>query len=51
MSNFSYASRLRAAQDVLTVLKPMEDYIPLRQEESVEGIDTFIKSLVETNNL
>ena len=50
MTNFSYASRLRAAQDVLTVLKPMEDYIPLRQEESVEGMDTFIQSVVATNN-
>lgn len=50
MANFSYASRLRASQDILTVLKSIEDYIPLRQEESVEGMDTFIKSLVETNN-
>ncbi|MBK7096793.1 MAG: hypothetical protein IPH57_17640 [Saprospiraceae bacterium] len=41
---------MRAAQDVLTVLKPMEDYIPLRQEESVEGMDTFIQSVVATNN-
>ena len=50
MSNFSFASRLRASQDVLEVLRSIEDYIPLRQEESVEGMDTFIKSLVETNN-
>lgn len=49
MANYSFASRLRAAQDVLTVLKTLEDYVSLRQEESVEGLETFINTIITTN--
>ncbi len=49
MTNFSFASRLRAAQDTLTVLKSREDYIPLRQEESKEGFENLINTVIVAN--
>lgn len=49
MGNFSHAARLRAAQDTLTVLKSREDYIPLRQEESKEGLETLINAVIVAN--
>lgn len=48
-SNFSFASRLRAAQDTLTVLKSKEDYVPLRQEESKEGFESLIDTVIAAN--
>lgn len=49
MTNFSFASRLRAAQDTLTVLKSREDYIPLRQTESKEGFENLINAVIDAN--
>lgn len=47
---FSFAARLRAAQDVLAVLKIREDYIPLRPEESKDGLEALINLVISAND-
>lgn len=49
LSNFSFGSRLRAAQDLLTILGDLEGYDPPRQEESLEGFRAFIDTVIAAN--
>lgn len=50
LKKFSFASRLRRAQDIHAILKSFDNYNPPRTEESLAGFQAFIDSLVDTNN-
>ena len=45
----SYADRLQRARDMYSILKGFEGYDPPRTTESLEGIQTFIDTLVLAN--
>lgn len=50
MFSKSFASLLRRGQDVSSILSELEDYKPPRNEESLEGIQNFLNTIVDVNN-